>query len=93
VANRAGVDRSRAITRALSFGLSDIRQLSSAMFGGETADNLNPLGIMRGRIAAPMFKGPIEADLVDAVGDPQPSNRRRAIWLWHPCVDVYVSNP
>jgi hypothetical protein len=40
-----------------------------------------------------MFKGPIEADLVDAVGDPQPSNRRRAIRLWHPCVDVYISNP
>jgi hypothetical protein len=31
-----------------------------------------------------MFKGPIEADLVDAVGDPQSPNSRRAIRLWHP---------
>jgi hypothetical protein len=38
-----------------------------------------------------MFKGPIEADLVDAVGDPQSPNIRRAIRLWHPCVDVCVS--
>jgi hypothetical protein len=51
------------IEQALSFGLCDIGQLSSAMFGGETADNLNPLGIMRGRSAAPRFKHPIEADL------------------------------
>jgi hypothetical protein len=35
-----------------------------------------------------MFKGPVEADLFDAVGDPKPPNSRRAIWLWHPCVDV-----
>jgi hypothetical protein len=35
-----------------------------------------------------MFKGPIEADLLDAVGDPKPPNSRRAIRLWHPCVDV-----
>src|SRR5712672_4392955 len=40
-----------------------------------------------------MFKGPIEADLIDAVCDPKPPNSQRAIRLWHPCVDVYVSNP
>src|ERR1035438_4532106 len=38
-------------------------------------------------------KGPVEADLIDAVCDPRPPNSRRAIRLWHPCVDVYVSNP
>jgi len=31
-------------------------------------------------------KGPIEADLIDAVSDATPA-RRRAIRLWHPCVD------
>ncbi|MEA3142181.1 MAG: hypothetical protein QOK23_4350, partial [Gammaproteobacteria bacterium] len=38
-------------------------------------------------------KSPIEADLIDAVGDPKPPNRQPATRLWHPCVDVYVSNP
>src|SRR5271165_4541336 len=38
-------------------------------------------------------KCPIEADLIDAVCGPRPPNSRRAIRLWHPCVDVYVSNP
>ena len=33
-----------------------------------------------------------EADLIDAVCDPTPASRR-AIRLWHPCVDGYVSNP
>jgi len=36
---------------------------------------------------------PVETDLIDAVCDPRPPNNRRAIRLWHPCVDVYVSNP
>jgi hypothetical protein len=30
--------------------------------------------------------GSIEADLIDAVCDPTPASRR-AIRLWHPCVD------
>src|SRR5580700_6675568 len=38
-------------------------------------------------------EGPVEADLIDAVCDPKPPNSRRAIRLWHPCVDVYISNP
>jgi hypothetical protein len=38
-------------------------------------------------------EGPVEADLIDAVCDPRPPSSRRAIRLWHPCVDVYISNP
>src|ERR1700730_3472861 len=38
-------------------------------------------------------KGPIEAGLIDGVCDPKLPNSRHEIWLWHPCVDVYVSNP
>ena len=34
-------------------------------------------------------KGPIEADLMDAVCDPTAASRR-AIRLWHPCVDGYI---
>ena len=35
-------------------------------------------------------KGPIEADLIDTIDDPNPPNSRHAIRLWHSCVDVYV---
>src|SRR5258708_19799624 len=54
---------------------------------------------MRSCGAAPMLgdavnsKGPVEADLIDAVCDSRPPNSRHAIRLWHPCVDVYISNP
>jgi hypothetical protein len=27
------------------------------------------------------------------VSDPKPPNSRRAIRLWHSCVDAYISNP
>jgi hypothetical protein len=37
-------------------------------------------------------KGPIEADLIEAICDPTPTSRR-ATRLWHPCIDVHVSNP
>jgi hypothetical protein len=38
-------------------------------------------------LAVHLPKGPIEADLIEAVCDPTPT-RRRTIRLWHPCVDV-----
>ena len=37
-------------------------------------------------------KGPIEADLIEAICDPTPTSGR-ATRLWHPCIDVHVSNP
>jgi hypothetical protein len=61
--------------------------------------NFSILGIMRSCGAADVqgtvvdSKRPIEADLIDAVRDPKPPNSRRAIRLWHSCVDVYISNP